>query len=70
MKEWLLILWIGTTTNLQVLDRFVDEKSCLERAEKVQADVGERFTVECKQDLKEGRSKYPPRGMGTGIAPK
>lgn len=35
MKEWLLILWIGTTTNLQVLDRFVDEKSCLERAEKV-----------------------------------
>ncbi|MFM1879772.1 MAG: hypothetical protein RLZZ344_6 [Pseudomonadota bacterium] len=68
MKEWLLIVWIGTSTNMQVVERHWSEPQCQERAKEVQAELGEAFTVTCTQDLKEGRSQLPKRGAVQGVA--
>lgn len=68
MKEWLLVVWIGTSTNLQVVEQHWTEPTCQNRAKEVQAELGESFTVACTQDLKEGRSQLPKRGVGVGVA--
>ncbi|MEY3668924.1 MAG: hypothetical protein ACO24G_02990 [Burkholderiaceae bacterium] len=68
MKEWLLIVWIGTSTNLQVVEQHWSEEHCQTRAKEVQADLGASFTVACTQDLKEGRSQLPKRGAVQGVA--
>ena len=70
MKEWLLIVWIGTTTNLQVLDRFPTERACKERMESMRAEVDPKFTIECTRDLREGRSEFPSRPGSGGVAKK
>ena len=68
MKEWLLIVWFGTTTNLQVLDRYPTERSCKEGMLAARENIDSKFNLECTSDLREGRSALPARGMGQGIA--
>ncbi|MDA0665613.1 MAG: hypothetical protein O2848_02665 [Proteobacteria bacterium] len=67
MKEWLLIVWLGTTTNLQVLDRFPTERACKDGMVAARVNIESKFTLECTSDLREGRSALPPRSLGTGI---
>jgi hypothetical protein len=68
MKEWLLIIWIGTSTNMQVVEQHWSEAACQARIKDIQSQVGEAFEVTCTQDLKEGRSQLPKRGAGVGVA--
>ncbi|MDA0248749.1 MAG: hypothetical protein NWR77_05040 [Burkholderiaceae bacterium] len=71
MKEWLLIVWIGTTTNFTVMERHLSEESCNQSAEKLKATTDPKFTVECSSDLREGRSQLPkPFGSGGGVGGK
>ncbi|CAM8636131.1 MAG: hypothetical protein RJA17_886 [Pseudomonadota bacterium] len=66
MKEWLLIVWFGTTTNLQVLDRYPTERSCKEAMVAARENIDSKFNLECTSDLREGRSALPPRNIGGG----
>ena len=71
MKVWLLIVWIGTTTNFTVMERHLSEESCNQSAEKLKATTDPKFTVECSADLREGRSQLPkPFGSGGGVGGK
>jgi hypothetical protein len=66
-KEWLLIVWVGTSTNFTLLEYHPSFIQCKEAMEKAKEDFQKPFVVECRQDLKEGRSMYPSRGNNMGI---
>lgn len=69
MKTWLLIVWIGTTTNFQILHETWSKESC-ERELAVWSLVLNNVVnknLECVQDLREGRSQYPARPGSQGL---
>lgn len=69
MKTWLLIVWIGTTSNFQVLNETWSQELCEQERqvwELVLNNVLNR-NLECVQDLREGRSQYPARPGSQGL---
>jgi hypothetical protein len=73
LKEWLLIAWIGTSTNFTVISVHPTQPSC-DRARSEQLDLRSKENRAvvwiCTQDLREGRSTYAPRPGSGGIAGK
>ena len=67
IKEWLLIVWIGTTTNFTLLSYHPSKESCLEEKKEIAGDFEKPLVVECTNDLREGRSNYSSRGNSTGL---
>jgi hypothetical protein len=67
-KEWLLIVWVGTSSNFTLLEYHPSHPSCKEAMERAKEDFKDPFVVECRQDMREGRSMYPSRGNNIGIA--
>ena len=67
LKEWLLIVWIGTTTNFTLLGYFPSEGTCMEAMKEIANDFKPPLMVECTQDLSEGRGEYPPRRGSQGL---
>lgn len=69
MKTWLLIVWIGTTSNFQILHETWSQELC-ERELAVWSIVLNNVVnknLECVQDLREGRSQYPARPSSQGL---
>ena len=69
LKTWLLIVWIGTTSNFQILHETWSEELCQKELEVwsvILNNVVNR-NLECVQDLREGRSQYPARPGSQGL---
>jgi hypothetical protein len=60
MVLWHLIIWIGTTTNFQILHTTYSEKLC--EKEKAVWEITlnnvQNRNLECTNDFREGRSMY------------
>jgi hypothetical protein len=69
-KEWLLIVWVGTSTNFTLLEYHPSFPQCKEAMEIAKEDFKEPFVVECRQDMREGRSTLPKRGINVGVTKK
>jgi hypothetical protein len=70
LKEWLLIAWMGTSTNFVLLDYYYSEQQCQRALAEQSSRVPDTVTLACSQDLREGRSELPRRGLNTGIIKK
>ena len=66
--EWLLIAWIGTTTNFVILHIGFTEKGCIEEKKYWELTLNNNANLECVTDLKEGRSLFPSRSFNHGLA--
>ena len=67
ITEWLLIAWIGTTTNFVILHIDFTEKGCIEEKNVWMLVLNNNAKLECVTDLKEGRSLFPKRSGSTGL---
>lgn len=70
IKEWLLIAWVGTTSNFTVIATAPTLTSCDQKRTKYVElyRPGGDITVVCTQNLSEGRSQLPSRPGSGGIA--
>ena len=67
MKEWLLVVWLGTTTNFSVLEYHWSFQQCERQREVRAAQISPPFVLVCTQDMREGRSQLPPRSGSSGL---
>lgn len=68
VKEWLLIVHLGTTTNFSVVGSYPTWASCdLARTSAVVVQARSDLVWTCTQNLGEGRSLYPPRPGSQGL---
>jgi hypothetical protein len=67
IREWLLIVWVGTTTNFTLLSWHGSERSCEAARQEIAADFRAPLVVECVTDFREGRSALPSRGYQGGL---
>lgn len=68
MKEWLLIAWLGTTTNFSLLSIHFSLDQCQAKRVEIQKNFDSKITLVCVQDFREGRSQYPSPIGSAGIA--
>jgi hypothetical protein len=67
LKTWLLIAWVGTTSNFQILHESFTHEHCRQERQVWQQAVDAHVQLDCVQDLREGRSQYPPRWGSHGL---
>jgi len=67
IREWLLIVWIGTSTNFSLQGIYWGLEDCARARHELSTKLGADYTVVCTQDMREGRSKYTPRA-NIGVA--
>ena len=67
LKTWLLIAWVGTTSNFQILHESFTYEQCVEERRVWMLILDRSIQLECTQDLREGRSQYPPRFGSQGL---
>lgn len=67
LKTWLLIAWVGTTSNFQILHESFTYQQCVEERRVWMLILDHSIQLECTQDLREGRSQYPPRFGSQGL---
>jgi hypothetical protein len=67
LKTWLLIAWVGTTSNFQILHESFAYEQCIEERNVWMLILNNSINLECTQDLREGRSQYPPRFGSQGL---
>ena len=69
MKTWLLIVWIGTTSNFQILHETWSKELCMQELAvwSIVLNNVVNKNLECVQDLREGRSQYPDRPGSQGL---
>lgn len=67
ITEWLLIVWIGTTTNFTLLSHHGTQKLCYQALTEVVNEFKEPLVVECVSNFREGRSQLPSRGYQGGL---
>jgi hypothetical protein len=69
LREWLLIAWVGTTTNFSLLEVHWDKNQCHKSLDILQKQLGysTEIHLQCVQDMREGRSAFATRPGGQGI---
>jgi hypothetical protein len=68
LKEWLLVAWIGTTTNFTMISSHPTQSACdRARAEWLATNPRSVVTVACTQNLSEGRGQLPSRSGSQGL---
>jgi hypothetical protein len=67
LKTWLLIAWVGTTSNFQILHESFTYEQCVEERNVWMLILNNSINLECTQNLREGRSQYPPRWGSQGL---
>lgn len=68
MKEWLLVIWLGTSSNFMIRDVFWNWQECDNAREALSHILSSDYTVICTQHMREGRSQLPARSRVPGIA--
>ena len=68
MKEWLLVVWLGTSSNFMIHDVFWNREECNRAREALLDTLSSDYTVICTQDMREGRSQLPARTRVPGVA--
>lgn len=68
MKEWLLVIWLGTSSNFMIRDVFWNWEQCNRARQDLLHSLSPEHVVVCTQDMREGRSQYPKSSMGVGVA--
>ena len=67
LTSWILIAWIGTTTNFVILHVDFTEKGCIDEKNVWMLVLNNNAKLECVTDLKEGRSLFPARPGSQGL---
>jgi hypothetical protein len=67
IREWLLVVWLGTSTNFTLQGVYWSLEDCVRARSKLAATLGADFQVVCTQDMREGRSAYPPANANVGV---
>ena len=67
IREWLLVVWLGTSTNFTLQGIYWSLEDCARARTELAQNLGAEFAVICTQDLREGRSQYPRRGGDAGL---
>ena len=67
LKTWLLIAWVGTTSNFQILHESFTYEQCVAERNVWMLILNNSINLECTQDLREGRSQYPGRPGSQGL---
>jgi hypothetical protein len=67
LTNWILIAWVGTTSNFVILHVDFTEKGCIEEKNVWMLVLNNRAKLECVTDLKEGRSLFPTRPGSQGL---
>jgi hypothetical protein len=67
IREWLLIIWIGTSTNFSLHSVHWSQEECNHARSHLLDNLPQDFVAVCTQDMREGRSSYPPRSGSQGI---
>ena len=67
LKTWLLIAWVGTTSNFQILHESFTYEQCVAERNVWMLILNHSINLECTQDLREGRSQYPVRPGSQGL---
>ena len=67
LKTWLLIAWVGTTSNFQILHESFTYEQCVAERRVWMLILDRSIQLQCTQDLREGRSQYPPRFGSQGL---
>lgn len=68
LREWLLIVWLGTSSNFVLISHHPNWPECNLERDRLQHQLGlDDFVIECRQDMREGRSTLPRRGSGVGV---
>lgn len=67
LKTWLLIAWVGTTSNFQILHETWTEDLCIKEKNVWMLVLNNQVKLECTQDLRQGRSLYPARPGSQGL---
>lgn len=68
-REWVLIAWIGTSTNFVMLEGHPNHPSCMANLDEMKKRTdNQEVTFECRQEFREGRSELPRRPGSQGVA--
>jgi len=68
IREWLLIAYIGTTTNFTMISSHPTQAACNQaRTEWLVYWSSPNVVVACTQNLSEGRGQLPPRTGSQGL---
>lgn len=67
LKTWLLIAWVGTSSNFTILHEAFTYDKCIEEKNVWMLMLNNNIKLDCVQDLKEGRSLYPARPGSQGL---
>jgi hypothetical protein len=67
LKTWLLVAWIGTSSNFTILHEAFTYDKCVEEKNVWMLMLNNNIKLDCVQDLKEGRSLYPVRPGSQGL---
>lgn len=67
LKTWLLIAWVGTSSNFQILHESFTYEQCVEERRVWMLILNRSIQLQCTQDLREGRSQYPSRPGSQGL---
>ena len=67
MKEWLLVVWLGTTTNFTFLGYFWSLQECELQRKILSSQIRDPYVMVCTQDMREGRSNYPKPAGAQGL---
>ena len=68
IREWLLVVWLGTSTNFSLQGMYWSLEECAGARQQLAQRLTVDFVVTCTQDMREGRSVYPARPGSSGIA--
>jgi hypothetical protein len=67
LKTWILVAWVGTTSNFSILHEAFSYEKCIEEKNVWVLILNDQVKLNCVQDLKEGRSLYPSRSGSYGL---
>lgn len=67
IREWLLVVWLGTSTNFTLQGVYWSSEDCARARQQLTQEFASTFVIVCTQDMREGRSSYPPAKPDMGL---
>lgn len=67
IREWLLVVWLGTSTNFTLQGIYWSLEDCARARLELAQTLAPEFVLVCTQDMREGRGDYPARSGSRGL---